>query len=79
MNPVLELVLQASSQLWNPSLPRAPTLSSIHKATRIENHQNVGKMKKKCKMNPVLELVLQASNQLWNSLVTEVAILSSIH
>jgi hypothetical protein len=34
------------------SLPRAPTLSSIHRDTHIEIHQNVGRKKKKVQNEP---------------------------
>jgi hypothetical protein len=71
MSPVLELVLQATSQLWNPLVtegsntelnPLRHTLRNSPECWEIE--------KKKCKMSPALELVLQASNQLYNPLVT---------
>jgi hypothetical protein len=52
MSPVLELVLQASNQLWNALVTEGPSLSSIHWATRIEIHQNVGKMKKRMQNEP---------------------------
>jgi hypothetical protein len=69
------------AQCWNwcfkhpanlgiPSLLRAPTLSSIHWAIRIEIHQNVATMKQKKKNEPSGGLGALASNQLWNPLVT---------
>jgi hypothetical protein len=72
MSLVLELVLQASSQLINPLI----TEGSNTKLTSLSNtYRNSPECweneRKKNKMNPLLELVIEASNQLWNPLGTE--------
>ena len=72
MNPVLELVLQASSKLLNPCVTKGPN-------TELNLFSHSHKHSPKCwenvetnaKMSPVLELVLQTSSQLWNLLVTK--------
>jgi hypothetical protein len=71
MSPELELCFKHPVNFGTPSLPRATTLSSIHRAIRIEIHQNVGKMKRKMQNEPSVGAVLQASSQLWNPLITE--------
>jgi hypothetical protein len=72
MSPVMELVFQASNQLWNPLVTEG---SNTEFNPLSHTHRNSPecweKTKKKCKMNPMLELVLQASNQLWNPLITK--------
>jgi hypothetical protein len=47
MSPMLELVLQASTQLWNPLIIEVSNTKLISLITCIEIHHNVGKMKKR--------------------------------
>jgi hypothetical protein len=71
MSQVLELVLQASSQFWNPLVTEGPNTKFNALSHTCRNSPECWKKKIKCKMSPMLELVLQASSQLWNPLVTE--------
>jgi hypothetical protein len=66
MSPVLEVVLQASSQLGNPLITEGSNLELISLSHTHRNSPEFCKNEKmKSKMNLVLELVLEASNQLW--------------
>jgi hypothetical protein len=71
MSPVLELVLQASSQLNYPLVTKGPNTELNPLSHTRRNSIKCWKKETKCEMSPMLELVLQASNQLRNSLVTE--------
>jgi hypothetical protein len=69
---MVDLVLLASSQLWNHLI----TVGSNTKLNPLShNHRNSPKcwefFKKKGKINPLLELVLEASSQLRYPLVTK--------
>ena len=75
MSPVLELVLQASSQILKPliiegSNTKLNPLSHMHR-----DSLECWKDRKKYKMSPMLELVLQVSSQLWKLLVIEGSII----
>ena len=72
MSLVLELVLQASNQLWYHLLTKGP---NIEHNPLNHTHRNsleiLEEKRKQCKMSPILELVLQASSQLCYHLVTK--------
>jgi hypothetical protein len=72
MSLVLELVLQASSQLWNPLVTKGPNIELNPLSHSHRNSPECWENEKKiCKMSPILELELQASSQLWNPLITK--------
>jgi hypothetical protein len=72
MSLVMELVLQASIQLWNHLITEGSNIEFIPLSRMHRNSPECWKNeRKKSKMNLLLELVLEASSQLWYPLVTK--------